>query len=121
MTSAGSLSALNRFSGKDSVLSGPAAGVVGFARVAEQVGYSKSIGFDMGGTSTDVSRYDGTIELEYESKKAGVTLMSPVVAIETVAAGGGLHLWFRRDAINRWSAKCRFPAGPSMLWPWWPR
>ena len=89
MTSAGSLSSIGRFSGKDCVLSGPAAGVVGFARIAQQMGFQKSIGFDMGGTSTDVSRFDGEIELEYESRKAGVTLMTPVVSIETVAAGGG--------------------------------
>ena len=89
MTSAGSLAELGEFSGKDSVLSGPAAGAVGSARVAEQLGYSSSIGFDMGGTSTDVSRYDGEFEFEYESQKAGVSLVSPVISIETVAAGGG--------------------------------
>ena len=89
MTSGGNLASMDQFSGKDSVLSGPAAGVVGFTRVAEQIGFSRSIGFDMGGTSTDVSRYDGEFELEYETQKAGVTIMSPVIAIETVAAGGG--------------------------------
>ena len=89
ITSAGNLASMEQFSGKDSVLSGPAAGVVGFARAAEQIGFLRSIGFDMGGTSTDVSRYDGKVELEYETEKAGVTIISPVVAIETVAAGGG--------------------------------
>ncbi len=78
-----------RFVGKDSVLSGPAAGVVGFARVAEAAGFPRAIGFDMGGTSTDVSRFDGRFELQYETEKAGVRIVSPMMAIETVAAGGG--------------------------------
>lgn len=89
MTSAGGLAAPIRFSGKDSVLSGPAGGVVGAARVAEQIGINRAIGFDMGGTSTDVARYDGRFEHEYESTKAGVRIMTPMLAIETVAAGGG--------------------------------
>ena len=94
MTSSGGLVSHNRFSGKDSVLSGPAGGVVGAARIAEQLGCEKIIGFDMGGTSTDVARYDGNFEFEYESIKAGVRLVSPTLAIETVAAGGGSVCWF---------------------------
>ncbi len=78
-----------KFVGKDSILSGPAGGVVGFSRVAEAAGFPKTIGFDMGGTSTDVSRYDGRYELEYETEKAGVRVVAPMMAIETVAAGGG--------------------------------
>lgn len=89
MTSAGRLVSRKRFSGKDSLLSGPAAGVVGAAAVASRFGHDRVIGFDMGGTSTDVSRYDGDFELEFESTKAGVRIMTPVMAIETVAAGGG--------------------------------
>ncbi|QDT65445.1 hydantoinase B/oxoprolinase family protein [Calycomorphotria hydatis] len=89
MTSAGGLVASERFSGKDSVLSGPAGGVVGFAHAAEQEGYSRAIGFDMGGTSTDVARYGGEYEYEFETRKAGVRLSVPTLAIETVAAGGG--------------------------------
>ncbi|MFN0055166.1 MAG: hydantoinase B/oxoprolinase family protein, partial [Planctomycetales bacterium] len=89
MTSAGGLVDADRFVGKDSILSGPAGGVIGFSRVAERAGFSKSIGFDMGGTSTDVSRYDGRYELEFETKKAGVRVVAPMLAIETVAAGGG--------------------------------
>ncbi len=89
MTSAGRLVSRSRFSGKDSLLSGPAAGVVGAAHVARRFGFERAIGFDMGGTSTDVSRYDGQYELEYESMKAGVRVMTPVMSIETVAAGGG--------------------------------
>ena len=89
MTSAGGLVDAARFVGKDSILSGPAGGVIGFSRVAEQAGFARSIGFDMGGTSTDVSRYDGRHEMEYETRKAGVRVVAPMLAIETVAAGGG--------------------------------
>jgi 5-oxoprolinase (ATP-hydrolysing) len=89
VTSSGAMLPASRFSGKDSILSGPAAGVVGFSRVAEATGFSRAIGFDMGGTSTDVSRFDGRYELEYETEKAGVRVVAPMMAIETVAAGGG--------------------------------
>ncbi|MFN0198019.1 MAG: hydantoinase B/oxoprolinase family protein, partial [Planctomycetaceae bacterium] len=89
MTSAGGLVEAENFVGKDSLLSGPAGGVIGFSRVAQQAGFTHSIGFDMGGTSTDVSRFDGRYELEFETKKAGVRVTAPMLAIETVAAGGG--------------------------------
>lgn len=89
MTSAGGLASAANFTGKDSLLSGPAGGVVGFSRVAEASGFPRAIGFDMGGTSTDVSRYDGHFEYEYETQKAGVRVVTPALAIETVAAGGG--------------------------------
>ncbi len=89
VTSAGGLVSAERFVGKDSILSGPAGGAVGFARVAEAAGFERAIGLDMGGTSTDVSRYDGRFELDYETEKAGVRVVAPMMAIETVAAGGG--------------------------------
>lgn len=89
MTSSGGLVDADRFTGKDSILSGPAGGVIGFSRVAQKAGFAKSIGFDMGGTSTDVSRFDGHYERELETMKAGVRVVSPMLAIETVAAGGG--------------------------------
>lgn len=89
MTSAGGLIGADRFVGKDSILSGPAGGVIGFSRVAQAAGFPRSIGFDMGGTSTDVSRFDGKYELEFETRKAGVRVVAPMLAIETVAAGGG--------------------------------
>ncbi|MCA9077847.1 MAG: hydantoinase B/oxoprolinase family protein [Planctomycetaceae bacterium] len=89
MTSSGGLVNAEHFQGCDSILSGPAGGVVGFSRIAEQAGFARSIGFDMGGTSTDVSRYDGHLEQEFETQKAGVRIMTHVLAIETVAAGGG--------------------------------
>ncbi len=89
LTSAGGLIEAEHFCGKDSILSGPAGGVVGFSHVAKAAGFSRAIGFDMGGTSTDVSRFDGQFDLEYETQKAGVRLVTPTMAIETVAAGGG--------------------------------
>lgn len=89
MTSAGGLVEADRFVGKDSVLSGPAGGVIGFSRVAQQAGFDHAIGFDMGGTSTDVSRFDGRYEYEFETQKAGIRVVAPMLAIETVAAGGG--------------------------------
>ena len=89
LTSAGGLVEAENFVGKDSILSGPAGGVVGFSRVAMAAGFTRAIGFDMGGTSTDVARFDGRYELEYETEKAGVRVVAPMMAIETVAAGGG--------------------------------
>ncbi|TWU22832.1 hydantoinase B/oxoprolinase family protein [Bythopirellula polymerisocia] len=89
MTSAGGLVGSEAFRGHMSVLSGPAGGVVGYAQIAAATGFERAIGFDMGGTSTDVSRFDGTYEYEYETRKAGVRLVTPMLAINTVAAGGG--------------------------------
>lgn len=89
MTSAGGLVAAEHFVGKDSILSGPAGGVVGMARAAQGAGFARAIGFDMGGTSTDVARFDGRFEMEYETEKAGVRVVAPMTSIHTVAAGGG--------------------------------
>ena len=89
LTSAGGLVEADRFVGKDSILSGPAGGVIGFSHVARAAGFQRAIGFDMGGTSTDVSRFDGGYQREYETEKAGVRIVAPMMAIETVAAGGG--------------------------------
>jgi 5-oxoprolinase (ATP-hydrolysing) len=89
MTSAGGLVSAARFTGKECVLSGPAGGVIGLARATERAGFPRCIGFDMGGTSTDVARYDGRYEFEYETMKAGVRIVTPMLSIETVAAGGG--------------------------------
>ena len=100
MTSAGALVDAARFVGKDSILSGPAGGVVGVAHVAETAGFTRAIGFDMGGTSTDVSRFDGGYERRYEMEVndpksgRGVRVVAPMLAIETVAAGGGSICWF---------------------------
>ena len=100
MTSAGGLVAADQFQGKDSILSGPAGGVVGCAAVATAAGFSRAIGFDMGGTSTDVTRFDGQPDYEYETEKAGVRVVAPMLAIETVAAGGRIGLPFRRSQIG---------------------
>lgn len=89
MTSAGGLVRAEHFVGKDSILSGPAGGVIGFSRVARLAGHSRVIGFDMGGTSTDVARFDGRYDYEFETTKGGVRVVAPMLAIETVAAGGG--------------------------------
>lgn len=94
MTSAGGLVPRPAFRGSHSVLSGPAGGVVGYARLSRAAGFPRVIGFDMGGTSTDVSRYDGRYDYQFETRKAGVRLMTPTLAIDTVAAGGGSRCWF---------------------------
>ena len=89
MTSAGGLVLAESASGKDTILSGPAGGVVALAAVAGEAGLERAIGFDMGGTSTDVSRFSGELAYEYETEKAGVRIVAPMLEIETVAAGGG--------------------------------
>ncbi len=89
MQSNGGLAEAARFSGRDAILSGPAGGIVGMARTAEAAGLSKLIGFDMGGTSTDVSHYNGSFERRFETEVAGVRLRAPMLDIHTVAAGGG--------------------------------
>ncbi|MEZ5644063.1 MAG: hydantoinase B/oxoprolinase family protein [Burkholderiaceae bacterium] len=94
MQSSGGLTDAQVFQGKDAILSGPAGGIVGMARTAELAGHDKVIGFDMGGTSTDVSHYAGTFEREFETQVAGVRMRAPMMSIHTVAAGGGSILSF---------------------------
>ena len=94
MQSSGGLTDAQAFAGKDAILSGPAGGIVGMARTAQQAGCERVIGFDMGGTSTDVSHFAGTFEREFETQVAGVRLRAPMMAIHTVAAGGGSVLQF---------------------------
>jgi 5-oxoprolinase (ATP-hydrolysing) len=94
MMSSGGLAAPGAFHGKDAVLSGPAGGVVGMAETARAAGFDHVIGFDMGGTSTDVSRFDGTYERQHDNEIAGVRLRVPMMAINTIAAGGGSILHF---------------------------
>ena len=89
MTSAGGLVDAAFFQPKDSLLSGPAGGVVGAASIAAELGYQKVLSFDMGGTSTDTARYDGGMDYEFITRIGGIEMSSPTVAIETVAAGGG--------------------------------
>ncbi|WP_075215550.1 hydantoinase B/oxoprolinase family protein [Mongoliimonas terrestris] len=94
MTSAGGLTSADLFQGKDAILSGPAGGVVGAVETARLSGFAKVIGFDMGGTSTDVSHFDGEYERAFETEVAGVRMRAPMMRIHTVAAGGGSILHF---------------------------
>jgi 5-oxoprolinase (ATP-hydrolysing) len=89
MQSSGGLTDALRFRGRNAILSGPAAGVVAYAHIGREAGFDRTIGFDMGGTSTDVSAFDGDFERNYETEVAGVRLRAPMMAINTVAAGGG--------------------------------
>ena len=103
MQSSGGLTSANLFRGKDAILSGPAGGVVGAVQTARAAGFAKIIGFDMGGTSTDVCHYDGAYERSFESEVAGARVRAPMMLIHTVAAGGGSILHY--DAA-------RFRVGP---------
>jgi 5-oxoprolinase (ATP-hydrolysing) len=103
MQSHGGLTEATHFRGKDAILSGPAGGVVGMARAAASAGLTQVIGFDMGGTSTDVSLYDGEYERTFVSEVAGVRLRAPMMRIHTIAAGGGSILRY---------ADGRFQVGP---------
>ncbi|MEV6272610.1 hydantoinase B/oxoprolinase family protein [Kribbella sp. NPDC051936] len=94
MQSNGGLTEAHLFRGKDAILSGPAGGVVGMARTTTAAGFERVIGFDMGGTSTDVSHYAGEFERELETLVAGVRMRAPMMSIHTVAAGGGSILAF---------------------------
>jgi 5-oxoprolinase (ATP-hydrolysing) len=103
MMSSGGLTAADMFRGKDAILSGPAGGVVGMVETAALAGFDKVIGFDMGGTSTDVAHYDGDYERAFDTEVAGVRIRAPMMRIHTVAAGGGSILH---------SGEGRFRAGP---------
>jgi len=94
MQSSGGLTDAHAFQGKDAILSGPAGGIVGMARTAALAGHERVIGFDMGGTSTDVSHYAGEFEREFETQVAGVRMRAPMMSIHTVAAGGGSLLQY---------------------------
>ena len=94
MQSSGGLTDAEHFKGKDAVLSGPAGGIVAMARTAEQAGFQQVIGFDMGGTSTDVSHYSGQFERNDETQVAGVRIRVPMLRIDTIASGGGSILTF---------------------------
>jgi 5-oxoprolinase (ATP-hydrolysing) len=120
MMSSGGLTAADLFRGKDAILSGPAAGVVGMAETGRSAGFTRLIGFDMGGTSTDVSHFAGEYERAFETEVAGVRMRAPMMLIHTVAAGGGsiLHYDGARLRIGPDSAganpgpKCYRRGGP---------
>ncbi len=103
MQSSGGLTAADLFQGKDAILSGPAGGVVGAVETSRMAGFSKIIGFDMGGTSTDVCHYDSEYERAFETEVAGVRMRAPMMMIHTVAAGGGSILHYKDG---------RFQVGP---------
>ncbi|HHZ10063.1 MAG TPA: 5-oxoprolinase [Rhizobiales bacterium] len=103
MMSSGGLTDASLFQGKDALLSGPAGGVVGMVETAKVAGYDKVIGFDMGGTSTDVAHYDGDYERAFDTEVAGVRVRAPMMRIHTVAAGGGSILHYEAG---------RFRVGP---------
>ncbi|HWV83245.1 MAG TPA: hydantoinase/oxoprolinase family protein, partial [Hyphomicrobiaceae bacterium] len=103
MQSNGGLIDAALFQGKDSILSGPAGGVVGMVRTGTMAGFDKLIGFDMGGTSTDVTHFDGQYERSFETEVAGVRMRAPMMHIHTIAAGGGSILKFEDG---------RFQVGP---------
>jgi 5-oxoprolinase (ATP-hydrolysing) len=103
MQSNGGLTDANRFQGKDAILSGPAGGIVGAVKSCEAIGLHQVIGFDMGGTSTDVAHYDGAYERVFETVVAGVRVRAPMMHIHTVAAGGGSICSFEHG---------RFKVGP---------
>ena len=106
MQSNGGLVDAHRFQGKDAILSGPAGGIVGAVETARAAGFERIIGFDMGGTSTDVSHYAGSYERAFETEVAGVRMRAPMLDIHTVAAGGGsiLHFDGRRFRVGPDSA-----------------
>jgi 5-oxoprolinase (ATP-hydrolysing) len=120
MMSSGGLTAASLFQGKDAILSGPAGGVVALARTGQEAGFGKVIGFDMGGTSTDVAHFDGEYERAFETEVAGVRMRAPMMLIHTVAAGGGsiLHYDGARFRVGPDSAganpgpKCYRRGGP---------
>jgi 5-oxoprolinase (ATP-hydrolysing) len=100
MQSNGGLTDAASFRGKDAIVSGPAGGIVGMARTAVAAGFSRVIGFDMGGTSTDVSHYAGEFERQYETQVGGVRMRAPTLSIHTVAAGGGSIVRFDRGRYH---------------------
>jgi 5-oxoprolinase (ATP-hydrolysing) len=120
MMSSGGLTAAELFQGKDAILSGPAGGVVSMAQTGREAGFNRLIGFDMGGTSTDVSHFDGEYERAFETEVAGVRMRAPMMLIHTVAAGGGsiLHYDGARFRVGPDSAganpgpKCYRRGGP---------
>jgi 5-oxoprolinase (ATP-hydrolysing) len=113
MQSNGGLTGARLFRGKDSILSGPAGGIVGMARTAGAAGFGKVIGFDMGGTSTDVSHYAGEFERQYETQVAGVRMRAPMLAIHTVAAGGGSVLRFDGSRLRVGPGSAGADPGPA--------
>ena len=113
MQSNGGLTDARLFQGKDAILSGPAGGVVGMVKTAAMAGLTRLIGFDMGGTSTDVTHYDGEYERSFETVIAGVRMRAPMMHIHTVAAGGGSILFFDGSRYRVGPASAGASPGPA--------
>ena len=113
MMSSGGLTSADLFAGKDAILSGPAGGVVAMARTGISAGFKRIIGFDMGGTSTDVAHFDGEFERAFETEVAGVRMRAPMMNIHTVAAGGGSILAFDGARFRVGPASAGADPGPA--------
>jgi 5-oxoprolinase (ATP-hydrolysing) len=113
MQSSGGLAQARRFHGKDAILSGPAGGIVGMAHTALAAGYGKVIGFDMGGTSTDVSHFAGEFERAFDTEVAGVRVRAPMLSIHTIAAGGGSIIRFDGARLRVGPASAGANPGPA--------
>ena len=113
MQSSGGLVSADRLHGKDAILSGPAGGIVGMARTAQAAGHLRVIGFDMGGTSTDVSHFVGEFERAFDTEVAGVRLRAPMLSIHTVAAGGGSIISFDGARLRVGPASAGANPGPA--------
>jgi 5-oxoprolinase (ATP-hydrolysing) len=113
MMSSGGLTSAKLFAGKDAILSGPAGGVVAMARTGSSAGFKRVIGFDMGGTSTDVAHFDGEFERAFETEVAGVRMRAPMMKIHTVAAGGGSILSFDGARFRVGPASAGADPGPA--------
>jgi 5-oxoprolinase (ATP-hydrolysing) len=113
MQSSGGLTAASLFQGKDAILSGPAGGVVAAVETAKSAGFGKIIAFDMGGTSTDVSHFDGEYERAFETEVAGVRMRAPMMRIHTVAAGGGSLLKYDQGRYRTGPESAGADPGPA--------
>jgi 5-oxoprolinase (ATP-hydrolysing) len=113
MQSSGGLAEARRFQGKDAILSGPAGGIVGMVRTAQVAGHGQVIGFDMGGTSTDVSHFAGEFERAFDTEVAGVRMRAPMMSIHTVAAGGGSIIRFDGARLRVGPASAGANPGPA--------
>ncbi|WP_420559291.1 hydantoinase B/oxoprolinase family protein [Tepidicaulis sp.] len=113
MQSSGGLTDAHFFQGKDAILSGPAGGVIGAVETSAMAGFDKIIGFDMGGTSTDVCHYDGALERSFDTEVAGSRLRAPMMQIHTVAAGGGSLLTFDGARLRVGPASAGADPGPA--------
>ena len=119
MQSNGGLTDARKFQGKDAILSGPAGGIVGMVQTGQHAGFDQLIGFDMGGTSTDVSHFAGKFERSFETEVAGVRMRAPMMDIHTVAAGGGSICSYRDGRFQVGPESAGADPGPGQLSSGW--